>query len=99
MCRRHNFQFSTEQNEGRIFVKFGEGMGGMNPQAQSQYYQNQYYGHQNQQQSYGQKPHGNHQQGAGMGQIEHEIEQMATKAARWFGPNLFRKMQQCCTVM
>lgn len=105
LCQRHNFQYTTEQNEGRILVHFpSDGQAGFlapgsagqygNVQQPQQAYHPQgqpSYGMQNQQQGQGQQQYQQQQQGQQQGQ-QAGWEQYNTPQNRRKAMNLFSKL-------
>lgn len=102
VCQELGLQYSTEPNEGRMYINLTGGPANMPPQQQhhggqhqQQGYQPQQYGggpqYQPQQQQYGGGQYHHQQQQQQQG-TEQELEKLAIKCL----PRLFK---QCCTVM
>lgn len=110
LCRKRNFKYYIEENEGRILVKFGEGSGQLTQgEAQSFWDKLQNFGNQptypgssqpqyQPQPAYQQQPYHGQQQyhGSNQGQQNNDlVEEVVRKAA----PVVFRKLRSCCTIM
>jgi hypothetical protein len=95
VCQQLGLQYSTEPNEGRMYINLQGGAAVMPPQQSHQGggYQG-HGGHGGQQQHHGQQ--GGYQGGGGgQNNQEEELEKLALK----FLPRIIRKLEGCCVVM
>jgi hypothetical protein len=105
LCRQHQFKYYIEENEGRIFVKFGEGAGQLShSEVPSHWGNSQNFGtsqgypgpsqpqpYQQPQQSYQQQSQPPPDQGGQTNDLEQVVQQAA--------PAIFKKLGECCIIL
>lgn len=111
LCQQHNFKYYVEENEGRIFVKFGEGSGQLSQGEASNFWndqQNSGYPGTSHSQAYQQPPQQVYQQQQYQGQQQQQYQgqqnqgsdnDMVEQAVKKAAPIIFRKLLSCCTIM
>ena len=115
LCRKRNFKYYVEENEGRILVKFGEGSGQLSQgEAQSFWDKLQNFGSQSgypgsSQPQYpqpaSQQHHYQGQQQQYQGQQQQQYHRpnqnndMVEEVVRKAAPVIFRKIRSCCVIM
>jgi len=113
LCQKHQFKYYTEENDGRILIKFGEGAGHLTQGEASSFWEKMqnvgnnvgYPGTSQPQQSYQQPQQQYHQQYQGQQHYNNQGNQgnqgndMVEQVVKKAAPFIIRKLTSCCTIM